>query len=117
MLRLAAEQNFNNDIVRGLLRRQPDLDLVRLHDVGLSSADDRAVLDWCARERRCLLTHDAATITSHAYDRIRAGLAMPGVFEVRPDLPVGPVIEDVLLIALYSRESEWEGQVIYLPLR
>ena len=40
MLPLAADENFNNDIVRGLLRRKPDLNIVRLQDVGLSGADD-----------------------------------------------------------------------------
>ena len=40
MLALAADENFNNDIVRGLLRRNPDLNIVRLQDVGLSGADD-----------------------------------------------------------------------------
>ena len=30
MLRLAADENFNGDIVRGLLRRQPTLDVVRV---------------------------------------------------------------------------------------
>ncbi len=30
MLALAADENFNNDIVRGLLRRKPDLNIVRL---------------------------------------------------------------------------------------
>jgi len=29
MLALAADENFNNDIVRGLLRRNPDLNIVR----------------------------------------------------------------------------------------
>lgn len=40
MLKLAADENFNNDIVRGLLRRNPTLDIVRVQDVGLSGADD-----------------------------------------------------------------------------
>ena len=40
MLPLAADENFNNDIVRGLLQRKPDLNIVRLQDVGLSGADD-----------------------------------------------------------------------------
>ena len=35
VLRLAADENFNNDIVRGLVRRKPDLDIVRVQDVGL----------------------------------------------------------------------------------
>ncbi len=33
---LAADENFNNDIIRGLLRRKPDLDIVRIQDVGLT---------------------------------------------------------------------------------
>jgi hypothetical protein len=36
MLRLAADENFNNDIVRGILRRNPAVDIVRIQDVGLS---------------------------------------------------------------------------------
>ena len=40
MLRLAADENFNNDIVRGLLRRKPDSDIVRVQDADLSGADD-----------------------------------------------------------------------------
>jgi hypothetical protein len=40
MLRLLADENFNGDIVRGLLLRQPDLDLVRMQDVGLAGSED-----------------------------------------------------------------------------
>lgn len=52
MLLLAADENFNNDIIRGLLRRKPDLDIVRVQDVGLSGADDPTVLEWAAQEGR-----------------------------------------------------------------
>jgi len=41
----AADENFNNDIVRGLLRRKPDLNIVRVQDAGLSGADDPTVLE------------------------------------------------------------------------
>ncbi len=77
MLRLAADENFNNNIVRGLLRRNPVLDIVRIQDVGLSGADDPQVLDWAAQERRILLTHDVTTMTQYAYERIQVGLPMP----------------------------------------
>ena len=30
MLRLAIDEDFNNRIVRGLMRRQPDLDILRV---------------------------------------------------------------------------------------
>lgn len=36
MLRLVTDENFNGDIARGLLLRQPDLDLVRVQDVKLT---------------------------------------------------------------------------------
>ena len=41
---------------------------------------------------------------------------MPGVVEVADDLPIGQVVEDILLLAEYSDRDEWEGRVIYLPL-
>lgn len=116
-MRLAADENFNNDIVRGLLRRTSDLEIVRIQDVGLSGADDSTVLEWAAQESRILLTHDVTTITRYAYDRVRANEPMPGVFEVSRKVAIGSAIEDILLLAEYSLEGEWEGQVRYLPLR
>ena len=117
MILLAADENLNNAILRGVLHRKQDLDIVRIQDVGLSGADDPTVLAWAAQENRVLLTHDVATITHYAYERVRAGLAMPGIFEIPRGYSVGKIIEDILLIAEYSIEGEWEGQVRYLPLR
>lgn len=117
MLRLAADENFNNAIIRGLSRRKPDLDIIRIQDVGLSGADDPVVLEWAAKEGRILLTHDVTTMTHYAYERVKAGKSMPGVFEVSRAVPIGTAIEDILLLAEYSFEGEWEGQVRYLPLR
>jgi hypothetical protein len=116
MLRLAADENFNADIVRGLLRRLPDLDIVRVQDVGLSGADDPAVLEWAATEGRVVVTHDISTLASHAFERSAAGRRMPGVFAVRSQGPIGSTIEDLLLLAECSLEGEWEGQVRFLPL-
>lgn len=55
MLFLVADENFNNTIVRGLLRVKPNLDIVRVQDVGLFSASDPTVLEWAAKEDRILL--------------------------------------------------------------
>lgn len=116
-MRWAADENFNNDIIRGLLRRKPDVDIVRVQDVGLSGADDSTVLEWAADEGRVLLTHDVSTITRYAYERVEASKSMPGVFEVPRGTPMGVIIEDLLLLTECSLENEWEGQVRYLPLR
>jgi hypothetical protein len=117
MLKLLADENFNNDVVRALLRRDPSLEVVRVQDVGLSGADDPTVLAWAAEHSRILLTHDVATLTRYAYERIERGQRMPGVFEISRAVPIGQAIEDILLLAVCSRENEWEGQIRYLPLR
>ncbi len=117
MLRLLADENFDNDIVRGVLRRKMDADLVRVQDVGLSGADDPAVLAWAAADVRVLLTHDVTTITKYAYARVVAGEAMPGVFEISREVPIGMAIDEVLLLIECSVAGEWDGQVRYLPLQ
>ena len=117
MLRFLADENFNNNIMRGLLRRNVELDIVRVQDVGLSGADDPAVLAWAAAEGRILLTHDVATVTSYAYDRVRSGMHMPGVVECGRHVLIGTAIEDILLMAECGLDDEFDGQVRYLPLR
>lgn len=117
MLRLATDEDFNNRIVRGLLRRQPELDILRVQDAGLSGKSDEEILAWAANEKRILLTHDVTTMKQAAYDRIAAGLPMPGVFELRQDLTIGRAVDEILLLVQCSDPEEWQGQIRFLPLR
>ena len=103
--------------MRGLRRRNHNIDIVRIQDAGLTSADDPTVLEWAAQAGRVLLTHDVTTITSHAYERLRSGQRMPGVFQVTQTLSVAQAFEELLLIVECSLEGEWEGQIRHLPLR
>lgn len=117
MLRLAADEDFNNRILRGLLRRRPELDVVRVQDAGLAGRGDAEVLEWATQEGRVLLTHDVTTMKRHVDKRVAAGLPMHGVFGVSQHAPIVQIIEDILLLADCSLEGEWEGQVRFLPLR
>jgi hypothetical protein len=115
--RLAADENFSGRIVRGLRRRVPGLDLVRVQDSGLQGAGDAAVLVWAAREGRVVLSHDVRTLAAHAIERVRAGEPMAGVVEVGRRVPIGPAIEDLALLVAASLEGELDGRVLFLPLR
>ena len=117
MLRFLADENFNNQIVRGILRRNPDIEIVRVQDIGLSQTDDRIILEWAAQQGLVVLTHDVATMADFAYERVSEGLSMPGIFEVSRRVSVALAIEEILLLAECSLEGEWEGQVRFLPLR
>ncbi len=61
MLSLLGDENFNGDIIRGLLLRHSNLDLLRVQDVGLREVDDSVISAWAASNERILLTHDRAT--------------------------------------------------------
>jgi hypothetical protein len=118
VIRICVDENFNNKIVRGLFRRNPKLDIVRIQDIlGLSGADDPTVLEWAASVGHVLITHDVNTLAYFAFERVDAGCKMPGVFEVSRSMAIGQAIEEILLLAECSLEGEWEGQVIYLPLK
>ena len=77
MLRLVSDENFNGDIVRGLLRRRGELDLVRVQDIGLMQTPDADILEWAANQARVLLSHDVSTVPPIAYQRVGEGKPMP----------------------------------------
>ena len=112
-----ADENFNNDILRGLRIREPRIGLVRVQDVGLKGQPDHEILEWAAGNNRIILTHDVSTFTKYAYERVERGERMPGVFEVNARSPIGIIVEDLRILALCSLTDEWEGQVRYLPFR
>ncbi len=116
MFRPLADDNFNGDIVRGLLLRQPELDIVRVQDVGLAGADDPQILAWAAENNRIVLTHDRATLPNYAYERLASGERMLGIFILHDRLPVGQSIQEILAIIECIEQAEWDGRVVYLPL-
>lgn len=116
MLRLAADENLDGRIVRGLQRSLPDLDLVRVQDTSLREASDDVLLEWAASEKRVVVTHDVATMTAAAWARVERGKAMAGVIEVSTDEPTGRAIDQIRLIVVVCAPEEMEGRVLFLPL-
>ncbi|HEX3999633.1 MAG TPA: hypothetical protein VHX65_13860 [Pirellulales bacterium] len=46
-----------------------------------------------------MLTHDRNTVVRFAYNRVAAGMPMPGVFLVADDMPAGRAIDEILIAA------------------
>ncbi len=117
MHRLASDEDLNGHIVAALRRRDPALDLQRVQDAGLGGAPDPTLLAWAATQDRVLLTHDRRTMPTHAYDRVQAGLPMPGVLVVRnDDNAIGALAEEILLVLHCTTPDELRDRVWYLPL-
>ena len=116
MIKFLTDEDYNSIILRGIMRRVPGLDIVRVQDVGLMNVHDSIVLAWAAREGRVMLTHDVTTLLTEAYKRIAEGLPMPGVLASPQTMAVAPIINDLIFIIEESADDEWEDQVTFLPL-
>jgi hypothetical protein len=116
MLRLLSDEDVHGDIIRGLLRRLPGLDLVRVQDVNLQGSPDPVILEWAGRENLVLITEDVNTMVGFAHARVAAGEAMAGVLARRPNSPIGRVIDDIELVVQCYEEEDIRDQVVYVPL-
>lgn len=116
MLRIFVDQDFDHDILRGLRLHLPDLDAVTALQAELDRSSDPEILAWAAAQNRVVVTHDRNTMSAHAYDRVRKGEPMGGVFIVPRDMPVGKAISELEILIACSLEGEWSHLVVFLPL-
>jgi len=116
LIKFLSDEDYNNDILRGILRRLPEVDIVRVQDAGLMNVSDKRVLEWAAQENRIVLTHDVNTLVTEAHQRVAVGLPLPGVLASPQMMPVGPVIQDLVFIIENSQEDEWRNEVVFLPI-
>lgn len=117
MLRLASDADVQGDLIRGLRRRYPEIDLVRVQDALPEGTSDPEVLAWAASENRVVITNDRNTMIGHACRRVSAKDAMPGLIVTTNEQSIGSAIEDILLLTEYMSVEEIRDQVVvYLPL-
>jgi len=116
MIRLLTDENFNQNILRGLARRLIHADILSVRNAGLAGQPDVFLLKWAARENRAILTHDIKTMKKFAEEFLLQGEPMAGVILVPNSLPIGRAIEDLhLMIECYS-QSDMYNQIKFLPL-
>ncbi len=116
MIELLIDQNFNEDILDGLTRRDAALEFTLVRDVGLEAALDATLLEWAAAQGLVLLTHDRKTIPPVAHARVAAGLPMPGVLLVSNDMPIGQAIDELLVAVHCLSADECKNLVRYFPM-
>ena len=115
MLRLASDADVHGEIIRGLRRRLPEIDLVRALPEG---TPDTEVLVGAAAENWVLITNDRNTMVGFAYQRVAAGGPVPGLIVTSNEQSIGSAIDDILVISEYLGEEEIRDQVVvYLPFR
>lgn len=116
MLRLASDADVRGDIIRGLRRRLPNIDLIRVQDALPEVTSDLDVLAWAASENQVLITNDRNTMVGFAYDRVAGGETITGIIVTTNEQSIGSTINDILLIAECMPEEEIRDLVaVFLP--
>jgi hypothetical protein len=115
VIRFLADENFNGKILRGLRRKCPDADILRAQDTLLYQSPDPLLLAWAAQQGCIVLTHDVETMVGYAFERVAAGLPMPGLIVVRDNLAWDRIIEDLATVLEASDMPDWENRVIFVP--
>jgi len=117
MLPLASDADVHGEIIRGLRRRQPLIDVLRVQDTLPEGTKDPEILAWAAAENRVLITNDRNTMIGFARKRAAAGEPMPGLIVTSNRQSIGSAIDDILLIAEVMPPEEIRQQVVvFLPL-
>ena|SRR5689334_7513658 len=116
MLRLLIDENVDHDILRGLIRRVPQLDFVVVSQIGLAGTTDIELLRWAARENRTVLTHDSSTLTRDAKQLLTQHEPMAGVIVLPNRLEIGRAVGNLELSVQCQSQSEMRNVIQYLPL-
>lgn len=116
MIRFLADENLSGTLQDALKQRLPNIDIVRVQDTSIYGAKDEEVLGYSADTKRVLLTHDKNTLIPLAYERIAAGLSMPGVIYIDKPFDFDLVIRDFDFILAVDEPEYFENKVLWAPI-
>jgi hypothetical protein len=113
-IRFQADADLNEDIVKGVLRREPGVDFRTAAASGLQFLSDSEVLAQAAREGRILVSHDRRTMPRAFAEFVRASVS-PGFLVVSQKTDLLTAIEGLLLVWLACEAEEWTNQLGTIP--
>ncbi len=115
-IRFLADEDFNDWIVKGPLRREPLIGFETVPEVGLRGVPDPMLLAFAAEQGRILVSHDLSTMPAHFGPFLESGRHSPGLLLIRQTLPIAQAIEALYLVWEASTPDEWFDRIEYLPL-
>ena len=117
MRRYLIDENISPKYRTQLLYQEPLLTVLRIGDEGAParSTQDPEILKWCEQHNFILVTKDPNTIPKHLSDHLVAGHHVPGIIIINSGVPMGTILDDLILIAGASDEDEYIDQIIYIP--
>jgi Domain of unknown function (DUF5615) len=114
-VRFQADADFNQVIVKAILRYEPNLDFQTAQAGNLIGLSDPDVLTTSAQLGRLLVTHDRKTMPRYFAELIMNSESA-GVIVVPQAMAIRTVVDDLVLIWAASEAEEWINRIRSLPL-
>ena len=115
VVKFQADADLNQDIVTGLLRREPTIDFQTADAAGLLGVPDLQVLEVAANAGRILVSHDRRTMPRWFAEFITTKTSA-GLLIVPQDLLLRAAIEDLFVIWAVSSAEEWINRIASIPI-
>ena len=118
MRRFLIDENISPKYRTQLLYHEPSLTVLVIGDEGApaKSTPDPEILKWCEQNQFSLITNNRKSMPQHLSDHRAAGHHVPGIFTINLEVPMGLIIDQLLLIVGASDEDEYIDQITYIPL-
>ena len=118
MRRYLIDENISPEYRTQLLRHEPSLTVLAVGDKGAppKSTPDPEILEWCEKHQFNLITNNRESMPQHLSDHRKKGSHVPTIFTINLAVPMGKIIDELLLIAGASDEDEYINEIKYLPL-
>ena len=113
-LKLQADADLNEDIVNGVLRREPGVDFRSATAAGIRGLSDWEVVKAAAEEGRILVSHDRRTMPA-MFGQFMQNSPSPGLFLISQSTNVSSAIEGILLVWAGSEHEEWANRIVTIP--
>ena len=118
MRRFLIDENISPKYRTQLLNHEPSLTVLVIGDEGAPARStlDPEILEWCEKNQFNLITNNRKSMPQHLSDHLAAGHHVPGIFTINLEVPMGKIIDQLLLIAGASDVDEYIDQITYIPL-
>jgi hypothetical protein len=115
--RFLLDEHIDQSIQRQLRRSDPHVAVIAIEDSTSPpvARSDSNILLWMEANDYILITENRSTIPGHLNDHYADGHDMPSLFWIRPQTPLGRVVEELYLIWYSSLADEYIDHAIFIP--
>ena len=115
-LRFLIDENLSPKLKTAIIRRYPDIDLLRVGDEGAPPLGtlDAEILRYLEDTQRALITDNRQSIPGHIVDHFAENRHHWGIFEVRKNAALKSLVEEIYVYWSASEAEEWIDRVEWL---